>query len=281
MLKRIESKVDAVIRTLRQDNERKAAGAILSGAVYRTPSPLEFPVVGADLQVHKRYDERALRQGRVLVVVTCDVGGGGGTLDVTLEWSRGTSRSWMDDAVERVLGAAHAREVRKKCEVLLLSGRRGGFIECAEVGMDSARNAYLSNEWLELAVRLEMRRVVDVVAVGTGVEDEQLLGLRFAGGFVGSAPKTAMEDVVRVVDEYHRLCKLALPKFMNVYTVPEEMEEVALAKIRGASELMMKKAWGRLDEKQQAKVVAAMAKSDHSEFISGEDLWHFQEEEDI
>lgn len=44
---------------------------------------------------------------------------------------------------------------------------------------------------------------------------------------------------------------------------------------------MMKKAWGRLDEKQQAKVVAAMAKSDHSEFISGEDLWHFQEEEDI
>ena len=33
-LRAIKRKVDAVIRTIRQDNERKAAGSILSGAVY-------------------------------------------------------------------------------------------------------------------------------------------------------------------------------------------------------------------------------------------------------
>ena len=96
-LRAIERKVDAVIRTIRQDNERKTAGSILSGAVYRTPPPLESTAVGADLLVTKFYDNRALQQPRVLVVVTFDEGVECATLDVSLEWSRGTSRSWMDE----------------------------------------------------------------------------------------------------------------------------------------------------------------------------------------
>ena len=98
---------------------------------------------------------------------------------------------------------------------------------------------------------------------------------------MGGAPKTAMEDVVEVSDEYHRLCKLAQPRFMNVFTVPEELEEVALAKVRGNAELM-KKAWGRLDEKQQAKAAAAVAgaKKGYSEFVNEVDVWWLTGEED-
>ena len=94
-----------------------------------------------------------------------------------------------DGAVERLLGAAHVQEVRKGCEALLLTGRKGEDITCAEIGMDSARHVYLSSEWLELAVRLEMRRDVDVVAIGTGERTENQLGLRLPEAPWGGHPR--------------------------------------------------------------------------------------------
>jgi hypothetical protein len=115
----------------KHDQDYAPSGRELCGALYRRGSRK------GELKIFKNYGGRFGEHH--LLAVTCEE-----TMPCwwhSFEWARGEERSWVDDAVEAVIGVEKAKAVRGRCLALLEAEAEEGdpdILEmcCRDVGLD-------------------------------------------------------------------------------------------------------------------------------------------------
>jgi hypothetical protein len=112
----------------------------------------------------------------------------------SFEWARGEERSWVDDAVEAVIGVEKAKAVRGRCLALLEAEEDDPdnlVMPCRDVGLDDDWD--VRTWWFRTAVMHLVPDVKDLVG--------NYVLLRFDEASAGS-----IEAVVHVVDRIFDLC---------------------------------------------------------------------------
>jgi hypothetical protein len=237
----VELTLGALKESRKHEQEDAPSGTELSGALYRRGSR------SGELTIYKNYKGRF--EEHQLLAITC-----GGTIPSwwhSLEWACSEERSWVDDAVEAVIGAERAKAVRGRCLALLEARKNDAdkkyhVIHCKDVGLDGGSDVH--TWWFRTAVMHTVPEVRDLV-------DEYIL-LQFDEASSGS-----IEAIVRVVDRIFDLC--AAPTFeapfrrapsMEVYILPPSLTELAAAKYhRGAQDL--KELWASLTAERREEII--------------------------
>ena len=202
----VELALATMQETKKYEQEKAPTGTELCGSLYRRGSrPGELTIV-------KNYDGPC--GDDALLAVTCD--------DHfpcwwhSVEWARGEVRTWVDDAVEAVIGVERAKAVRARCLELLEAEEEDPDnleICCMDLGLDSTSD--LMVWWLRTAVA---HRVPEVRDLGPNY-----LLLR-------PLADVGIEMVVRVVDLIFDLCAEPRTPVLEVHILPEALTDLAGAK---------------------------------------------------
>ena len=224
-LSSVELTLGAIRETGKHWQERMPIGSVLCGALYRPGS------AAGDLTIVKNY-EGALTDHHVFAV----------TFEDTLptwwqpsEWAGGRLRTWVDDAVEAVIGVDRAEAIRGRCLALMkdVSDPDNLVISCASVDAGLRGTTDIHIWWLRTAVTHKIPEVKDLLG------DYVILQL-------GDDPSEGcIQTVVSIVDRIFDLCDETRPLAIDIQEIDSSLTDLAAAQYvcHPPSDQQLKELW--------------------------------------